>query len=129
MKRFFHWTVTHLTASCLDCQTNKHKQKDIHEAPLEKRTDTIPFPFHTVHIDHKSRLDPDLNGKHHCFVIVDSFSRFIHIYPVRSTDASDTIIAFDKFILSFGKPQKLVYDIGNAFMNQDFTSWIHELGR
>ena len=25
-------------------------------------------------------------------------------------------------------PQKLVYDKGSAFMNQDFASYIHELG-
>ena len=30
--------------------------------------------------------------------------------------------------MSFGIPQKLVYDKGSAFMNQDFTSYIHELG-
>ena len=71
---------------------------------------------------------PPSNGKHNCLVIVDSFSRFIQVYPVRSTEASDTIKAFEKFIMSFGIPQKLVYDKGSAFMNQDFTSWIHELG-
>ena len=47
--------------------------------------------------------------------------------PVRSTDAVDTINALEKFILSFGIPQKLVYDKGSAFFNQDFTSYIHEL--
>ena len=133
IRRFFHWPgmykwVKHLIASCLDCQKNKKKRKDIYEAPLEKWTDTIPFPFHTVHIDHKGPLNPPSNGKHHCLVIVDSFSRFIQVYPVRSTDAFDTIKAFEKFILSFGIPQKLVYDKGSAFMNQNFTSWIHELG-
>ena len=107
---------------------NKQKRRDIHEAPLEKWADTVPFPFHTVHIDHKGPLNPPSSGKHHCLVIVDSFSRFIQDYPVRSTDAVDTINALEKFILSFGIPQKLVYDKGSAFMNQDFTSYIHGLG-
>ena len=47
---------------------------------------------------------------------------------MRSTDAVDTIRALEKFILEFGIPQKLVYDEGSAFMNQDFTSYTHELG-
>ena len=97
--------VKHLIASCLDCH-KKHKRKDIHEAPLEKWTDTIPIPFHTVHIDYKGPLNLPSNGKNHCLVIVDSFSRFIQVYRVRSTDASDTIKAFEKFILFFGIPKK-----------------------
>ena len=117
-----------MIADCLDYQKNKQKRRDIHEAPLEKWTDTVPFPFHTVHIDHKGPLNPPSNGKHHCLVIVDSFSRFIQVYPVRSTDAVDTINTLEKFILSFGIPQKIEYDKGSAFMNQDFTSYIHELG-
>ena len=133
VKRFFYWPgmykwIENLITDCLECQKNKQKRRDIHEAPLEKWTDTVPFPFHTVHIDHKGPLNPPSNGKHHCLVIVDSFSRFIQVYPVRSTDAVDTINALEKFILSFAIPQKLVYDKGSAFMNQDFTSYIHELG-
>ena len=112
----------------LIAKKNKQKRRDIHEAPLEKWTDTVPFPFNTVHIDHKGPLNPPSNGEHHCLVIVDSFSRFIQVYPVCSTDAVDTINALEKFILSFGIPQKLVYDKGSAFMNQDFTSYIHDPG-
>ena len=133
IKRFFFWPglfkwVNHLIASCLDCQKNKNKRKDLNEAPLEKWTDTVPFPFHTVHIDHKGPLNPPSNGKHHCLVIVDSFSRFLQVYPVRTTSAQDTINALEKFILSFGIPQKLVYDKGTAFMNEDFTNWTNSLG-
>ena len=123
----YKW-IENLIADCLDCQKIKQKRRDIHEAPLEKWTDTVPFRFHTFHIDHKGLLNPPSNGIHHCLVIVDSFSRFIQMYPVRSTDAVDTINALEKFILSFAIPQKLVYDKGSAFMNQDFTSYIHELG-
>ena len=36
--------------------------------------------------------------------------------------------ALERLILSFGIPQKLVYDKGSAFMNQDFASYIHDLG-
>ena len=89
VKRFFYWPgmykcIENLIADCLDCQKNKQKRRDIHEAPLEKWTDTVPFPFHTVHIDHKGPLNPPSNGKQHCLVIVDSFLCFIQVYPIRS---------------------------------------------
>ena len=33
------------------------------------------------------------DGKHHCLVVIDAFSRFIQVYPVKSTDATHTIEA------------------------------------
>ena len=86
------------------------------------------MPFHTVHIDHKGPINPPSNGNKHCLVVIDSFSRYIQFYPVSSTSASETISAVEKFFLTFGIPQKLVYDKGSAFMNEEFTSWTHELG-
>ena len=99
--------IENLIADCRDCQKNKQKRRDIHESPLEKWTDTVPFPFHTVHIDHKGPLNPPSNGKHHCLVIVDSFSRFIQVYPVCSTDAVDTVKVLEKLLCLLKYPKNL----------------------
>ena len=123
----YKW-ITQLLARCLDCQKNKHKRHDLNQAPLEQWTDTVPFPFHTVHIDHKGPINPTSNGKKLCLVVVDSLSRFLQVYPVANTTAFETIKTLEKFILTFGIPQKLVYDKGTAFMNEAFNSWLHELG-
>ena len=67
---------------------NKQKPKDINEAPLEPWFSTVPFPFHTIHIDHKRPLNPPSRGKKPCLVVVDAFSRFIQeVYPVASVGA------------------------------------------
>ena len=42
--------------------------------------------------------------------------------------ATEIIKPLEKFILTFGIPQKLVYDKRTTIMNEDFTSWLHELG-
>ena len=62
----------------------------------------VPYPFHTVHIDHKGPLNPMSDGKHHCLVVIDAFSRFIRVYPDKSTDATNTIEEMSTFIPSFG---------------------------
>ena len=67
-------------------------------------------------------------GKHHCLVVIEAFSRFIQVYPVKSTDATHTIEAMSIFITSFGIPQKLVYDRGTSFKSTDFSNFVLELG-
>ena len=78
-------------------------------------------------MDHKGDLNPSSKGKKHCLVVVDAFSRFIQVYAVKSTPASDTIKALEKIITSIGIPKKLVYGRGTAFMNHDFAHWLKEM--
>ena len=68
------------------------------------------------------------DGKHHCFVVIDAYSRFIQVYPVKATDATHTFEAMSTFITSFGIPQKLVYDRGTSFMSTDFSTFLLEFG-
>ena len=85
-------------------------------------------PFRTVLIGHKGPLYPSSSGFEYCLVVVDSFSRFIQIYPVKSTSALHTIEAMENWILTFAIPQILVYDRGSAFINREVTNWATELG-
>ena len=86
----YKW-ITQLKAGCLDCQKNKHKRHNQNQAPLEQWTDTVPFPFHTVHTDHKGPIYPTSNEKKHYLIVVCSFFRFLQIYPVANTTAIETI--------------------------------------
>ena len=68
------------------------------------------------------------DGKHHCSVVIHAFSRFIQVYPLKSTDATHTIEAMSVFINSFGIPQKLVCDRKSSFMSTDFSTFCLEFG-
>ena len=47
----------------------------------------------------------------------------IVIYPVKDTSAQGTITALEKWITSYGIPQKILHDNGTAFINSDFINW------
>ena len=79
--------------------------------------------FRTVQIDHKGPLYPSSADFEHCFVVVDSFSRFIQVYPAKSTSALHTIEAMENWILTFGISQKLVFDRGSVFINIEVTNF------
>ena len=131
-KRFYYWPgmfdwICALTADCLTCQNNKPKPKHRNEVPLEDwQKETVPF--RTLHIDHKGPIHPTSASNVHCLLIVDAFSRFLMVYPVRNTTALATITAVEKWILSFGVPQSIIHDRGTAFINTEFINWTKELG-
>ena len=122
ISRLFYWPgmykwVTMLIHDCLDCQKNKSKRHDLNVAPLQQWGELETTPFHTIHIDHKGPFRTSSTGKHYCLVLVDSFSRYVHVYAVKSTNSDETIKQMEKFITSFGTLQHIVHDNGTAFMS------------
>ena len=131
-KRFYYWPgvfdwICALTADCIACQNKKPKPKHLKEVPLEEwQGDSAPFC--AINIDHKGPLHPPSSRNTHCLLIVDSFSRFLMVYPVINTGAQATIAAVEKWILHLGIPQSIIHDRGAAFLNTDFVNWTMEMG-
>ena len=131
-KRFYYWPgmfdwIYALTGDCFTCQNNKPKPKHGNEVPLEKWQNETD-PSRTVHIDHEGPLHRTSANNVHFLLIVDAFSRFLMVYPVRNTTTMATITAVEKWILSFGIPQSMIHDRGTAFINMEFINWTKELG-
>ncbi|GFX90852.1 transposon Tf2-9 polyprotein [Trichonephila clavipes] len=62
----------------------------------------------------------------HLFTVINSFSKFVWIYPVKSTSTKD---ALDKLILQqtiFGNPSKIITDKGSAFTSTEFQKFCQE---
>ena len=126
-KRFYYWPgmfdwICALTADCLACQNNKPKLKHFIEVPPEEWPGNTA-PFCAKHIDHKGPLHPPRNWNTHFLLIVDSFSRFLLVYPVTNTGAQATIAPGEKRILHSGIPQSKILDRGTAFLSTDFVNW------
>ena len=113
---------------CIECQNDTMKRNELHEAPLEQWGELDTTPFKTINIDHKGPLRPSSNSNNHCLVLVDAFSRFLGAYPIRDTGAQTTINALEKWITSYGIPQKIVQDNGSPFIKSDFINWTKEFG-
>ena len=86
----YKW-ITMLVHDCLDCQMNKPQRHDLNEAPLEQWGELDITPFHTINIDHKGPFRPCINQKKFCLIIVEGFSRFIQMYPLKTADAPKTV--------------------------------------
>ena len=62
---------------------------------------------------------PMKNGFRYCLTIVDSFTRFLRIYPLRKNRAIDTAQNLVKFVNEFGKiPKVISTDRGSHFIGE-----------
>ena len=120
--------IVYLIEDCIECQTNETKRHGLHEAPLEQWGELEATPFKSIHIDHNGPLRPSSKSNTHYLLVVEAFSRFLGVYPVRDTGAQTSINAPEKWIKSYGIPQKTVHDNGSALINSDFINWSKDLG-
>ena len=133
VRQYFFWPgrykwIAYLIEDCIECQTNKSKPYDLHEAPLEQWGDFETTPFKAIHIDHKGPLRPSSTSNNHCLVVVDAFSRFGGVYPDRDTSAQANITVLKKWMTSYEILLKITHDNGRAFINRDFIIWTKEFG-
>lgn len=108
--------VKKYVASCLNCLYMKgatgRKPGFLH--PISKST----VPFQTIHVDHLGPFVKSKKKHTHIFVIVDAFSKFVFIEPVKSTSVKHVIRALENLIFLFGPPERIISDRGSAFTSK-----------
>lgn len=72
-------------------------------------------PLDTYHIDHVGTIPSTRKNYAHILVVIDSFSKFVWLYPVRSTATVEVIARLIKQAAIFGNPRRIVTDHGTAF--------------
>ncbi|GFS61121.1 transposon Tf2-9 polyprotein [Trichonephila clavipes] len=83
-------------------------------------------PLDCYHCDFLGPLPSTKKCYKHLFTVIDSFSKFVWIYPVKFTSTKD---ALDKLILQqtiFGNPSKIITDKGSAFTSTEFQKFCQE---
>ncbi|CAF4883151.1 unnamed protein product [Pieris macdunnoughi] len=103
--------------------------KRVPRAPLQPITSwTKPdVAFHTLHMDVLGPLQ-ESNGYKHVMVVVDAFSKYCLLYPMRKKDLEELKQVFKNVVSLFGTPSLLVTDRGRMFESTHFVKWINELG-
>lgn len=113
--------VKKYVASCLNCLymkgTTGRKPGFLH--PIPKST----IPFQTIHIDHLGPFIQSKKKNTQIFVIVDAFSKFVFIEPVKSTKVKFVIKALENLIFLFGPPERIISDRGSAFTSKKMTDF------
>ncbi|XP_043063528.1 uncharacterized protein K02A2.6-like [Drosophila ficusphila] len=98
-------------SQCLACQhtRNSPPRSDVHHWESAKK------PWSRLHIDFAGPFQGNT-----FFLVVDSFTKWLEVCPVKSTSASAAITFLRQLFATHGIPDEIVSDNGTAFTSEEF---------
>lgn len=121
MRRF----VKKYVESCLECayaKSSLSRKPPLH--PIEKKD----IPFDTLHIDHVGPFVKSSKGNSYLLVIVDAYTKFLVMKPVKTTKTSMVIDKMREYFSIFGIPKRIISDRGSCFTSIKFKDFLSQLG-
>lgn len=116
--------VSKYIKNCLNCiyYKNLHGKKPGKLYPIPK----YARPFHTLHLDHLGPFVKTTQQNSYLLVIVDSFTKFVFISPVKNTKSKIVLNELSKIFKVFGNPKRIISDAGSAFTSKAFSAFCNE---
>jgi len=123
--------VMSMIRRCPCCQKNDQRRSTaICQRPF---TLSSASPMFRIYVDLIENLRPDEDGNQHILVLIDAFSRYLMMYPVKEKTSLSVAKAMLKAIGDYGAPRELLSDRGPCVIGgvvQELLSLIgieHEL--
>lgn len=123
MAQNFYWpkmidSVSKHVRSCVDCQLAK-PSPNTHVGFLASHPPTRPWEC--IHIDFVGPIVKSTKGHIGLLSIIDSFSKFVFLFPVKRIAADITVsLLVNQVFSSFGPPKTLVSDNHSIFLSKLF---------
>lgn len=110
---------------CHTCQTCKISNKTYH---AEAQTIKVDEPLQLVSADFLGPLVKGAGGVRYMFVMVDNFSKVVHIKNLRSATTKGAVRCVTEFCERYGTPTRILTDHGTQFTNKVWRDRMKELG-
>lgn len=127
VRRMYYWPrmstdVLSYVNSCDVCKSSK-PMNTISRTPMGKQR-IFTRPWQAVAIDFVV-LPPSNSGFHYLLVVVDCFSKFVCMKPLRTATSKNTIrFLEDSVFLVYSIPEVLISDNGKQLVSKDFKSFL-----
>lgn len=118
-RSYFWWplidkAIEDMANQCQQCVQSRPEQPKV---PISNWP-TTSKPMERVHIDH---LGP-VKGQTF-FLITDSYSKWVEVFPVKSLSSKDSIIKLRETFARFGIAETIVSDNGTSFSSSEFKNF------
>ncbi|GFY65757.1 transposon Tf2-11 polyprotein [Trichonephila inaurata madagascariensis] len=84
------------------------------------------IPLNTYHIDYLGPLATSHKNYKFILAVIDSFTKFFWLYPIKTTSTSEVIKKLDIQKTTFGNPRFLITDRGTTFTSDEFHTYCSE---
>jgi hypothetical protein len=110
---------------CAVCQKLQYGDGSVSTTPYTTGTYE---PMATINVDSIGPLPADAKGYQHILVLIDCFSRWVELYPLKTTQAEESALAFLNHAGRFGFPADLRSDRGPQFANAIIQELVQLMG-
>ena len=127
----FWWPkmVSDITQFCARCERCNSRIPPVPAPRASLGQLAASEPFEVVGLDILSGLPRTANGNKHLLVVVDHFSRWCEVFPLKDMSASGVATVFvNEFVSRFGVPSRIHSDQGGCFMGELLTKTCELLG-
>ncbi|GFW44961.1 transposon Tf2-6 polyprotein [Trichonephila clavipes] len=90
--------------------------------PISKES----IPLSTYHVDFIGPLPSTNKSYQHIFTVVDAFTKFTWLYPVKTVSAESSLKKLKQQQKTFGNPIRIISDRGSAFTSKLFNDYCDE---
>jgi transposase InsO family protein len=113
-------------ATCIPCllASRKEGKQEGFLNPIQKEE----VPLHTLHIDHVGPMTQTSKQYNHILTIIDAFTKFVWLFPTKSTGTQEVINKLEIHQQTFGNPSRIITDRGTAFTSNDFNLYCETEG-
>lgn len=119
-------TVKKYIKHCLICAVKKTRI-----GPLQGVISNIEkpqAPMQVLHADCLGPLETTSEGYKHVLVLIDAFTKYCVLQPLKTVKADETRLNFQSFIALFGTPKQIIMDAGTNFKNLSLPEYLDSLG-
>lgn len=113
--------IERLIANCVHCilVNRKRGKQEGFLHPIRK--DDVPLS--TYHIDHLGPLESTPKNYKYILAIIDGFTKFVWLYPTKTTQSAEVISKLETQKTNFGNPIRIIFDRGTAFVSKEFEEY------
>ena len=128
-QQYFYWPsqwkdIVQYVRSCKVCQQFKAEGALVYKwqelPPVEDKGKRIAVDLIDMHAGK--------GGFRYCLTVIDHFSRFLRVYPLRNKTTSLVLKALQKDLCVFGVPEVALMDNGSEFTSREFKGYCQKLG-
>ncbi|MCP5098791.1 MAG: transposase family protein [Chloroflexi bacterium] len=116
----------HIKTHCRCCNTCQHIKPGIYRKWRrggQMKLFVATRPFEQISVDIVGPLPTSHSHNRYIVSMIDSFSRYCMLVPVKSVTAMDIVHAIDRWITTFGPPKSILSDNGPQFISAIYRDY------